>query len=322
MLMVSIAIISLTCSYLVYQNIQYLNNLKGLANNISSMNTVVSSSITSLSRKIDTLHLMTNKLQEPSNPVINKNKLKGQYNNYKLETLDNNENKELSDISEHPEIHSMIHDSKTVLEEPVNKLHENFKNICQNSETETDKDNEIINTMDEDNIEEDDGNIPENYDSEEETNETNETSETNEHNKHNEHNEHNETNETSETNEHNETNETSETNEHIKHIEEPKESLKISQMSDIDINEDSESELDSDTENTDTENTDMLTDEIKNEIKNLEPIEDNSYPHITRDELENMTVKELKSFAANNSIVQKGTKKELLTRVKEKLNME
>ena len=307
MLMVSIAIISLTCSYLVYQNIQYLNNLKGLANNISSMNTVVSSSITNLSRKIDTLHLMTNKLQEPSNPVINKNQLKGQYNNYKLENLDNNENKELSDISEHPEIQSMIHDSKSVLEEPVNKLHENFKNICQNSETETDKDTEIINTMEEDNIEADDVSIQENYDSEteEETNETNEKNETSEKNEHNEHKEH------KEHNEHNEH------NEHIKHIEEPKENLKISQMSDIDINEDSESELDSD-----TENTDMLTDEIKNEIKNLEPLEDNTYPHITRDELENMTVKELKSFAANNSIVQKGTKKELLTRVIEKLNME
>jgi len=315
MLMVSMAVISITCAYLVYQNIQYLNSLKGLANNISSMNGTISQSISNLSRRLENINVSTQKLNAPAPNKINQ--LKGQYNNYKLDKLEMQDQKEFSDNSEHQGNSSPVNvdpnDSNLEnLAESSSKLQQSFNNNNLFS-LESDKDISINDNENEDNNgdnnENDDNNENENDDNNENDDLYNEKSnllETNEFTE--EHNEetHDNGNDSIGDSDDYETDSEMEKNE----VNSEKEPLNISQMSDIDINEQTD------------EDTEVLTDKIKNEIKNLEQLEETVYPSITQNDLERMTVRELKTFAANNSIIQKGTKKELLTRVKEKLNLE
>jgi len=85
----------------------------------------------------------------------------------------------------------------------------------------------------------------------------------------------------------------------------------FSQLDNIEIDENFDSNLE-DISNLNDE--DEISQTVKYEIDNLITEEDN-----LMDKLENMTLKELKSFASEKKIVQKGTKLELLNRVKSEL---
>ena len=257
------------------------------------MNGTISQSISTLSRRIENINVSNQKLSVPINNKVNQ--LKGQYNNYKLDKLEiqeQQEQKEFSDNSEHQgnstPVNADSNDSNVEnLLESSNNLQQTFNNKDLFS-LESDKENSINDS----NVKSD---LLETNDLTEETNENNKDVQ-------------NDNDSIGESDDY-ESDSESEKNEQTEENGE-KESLDISQISDIDINEQTD------------EDTEVLTDKIKNEIKNLEQLEETVYPSITPDELEKMTVRELKTFAANNSIVQKGTKKELLTRVKEKLNLE
>lgn len=312
----TILLVSLYLTYQNYNNVKIMKDLvtniknvnSGLINNLESIKSNINSSSDNIKEHASSIEKMI--LNNNIGPLDElDNKLKGQYNNFKLPDVDTveNENNNDSDILDNY-LDKPLENSDSMIVEPSNEseieINQNFEDLSQNESLQNNVD------LTQNNLESENNSESENLVSEDQCllsdqkdiidNQSTQNTEVSQNELINE-----------QLDEQNLTN-----------LDENSENLEVDESNDADTESDNENSDTEDLINFEKEissqnevslNTDDdISAEIKNEI-------DNFINEKHKYDLDNMTLRELKSVASENNIVQKGTKSELLSRVKSSL---